>query len=1588
MSTFSFARNSMRDRTRRGLTTCAVLAVASALVVPPSASAQHAADQPAPRAGAPAKGALSPKPAAKPVSAPRVAGAKRAALQNFEQKVQPDGSIIGVPVELEMGISETMSEIMDRQAAADKLGPPEFKGASGKPPKINELRSRNPQNPDSINTPSWPMIDTGPANEKTHTILAPQTIGTNFTSATVLGVNPTGSLPPDTMGAVGPTQFITAVNGRIVSFNKATGAADGVINTTEDTFFTSVRNGAGTSDPRIRYDRLTGRWFVIIINVSTPNRVLLAVSNTSTITGATVWTFFFIPIDTTPPAISATCLFDYPTLGIDDDALYIGGNNFCGSPTQTFNSCDGFVVRKSSILGAGPIVVTAFRGLVPTASGAGPYTPQGVDNFDPASNEGYFIGVDNATFGTLMLRRVSTPGGTPTISANVSITVPSTAFPITVRHLGNTTTAGRLDALDDRLFAAHIRNGRLWTAHNIGVDNTGVTGTTSRDGCRWYELQGIVSPGTPSVVQSGTVFAATAANDVDQLNYWIPSIMVSGQGHAAIGSSVAGTGVAINARTRGRLSIDTLGTMQAEAAITTSATDYTPSFDTGAGRGSRRWGDYSYTCVDPMDDMTMWTTQMFCDAVDSYGVRVTRLIAPPPPTPMPANDADGNPVAVYPYPAGKPSFQVSLTGTAAELAAGEGYYDPGTTGFAVTPNRLTAAVSGGVTVNSVTYVDRTSIVLDLSSVGATQGLQTITITNPDGQQSSAAILNILAPNAVGLEQFTATRPASGGDGTVSLAWTTGFEVDNLGFNVYRESANGRRQLVTPKMIAGSALVSSDADHAVASRSYSFTDHPPGNSRRVRYWLEDVDTHGHATMHGPFRLRRAGPGDSASGKAPRSLTIDELGAARHDAVNSPVPFVPEEPVAELPELEPIQTASTPAPPGNGDVAAVKMTIRREGWYVVTAADLAGAGINPSSLDPRNLQLFAEGRQVPILVTGEADGRFDATDRIEFYGLGMNLPSTDARVAWLVAGSQAGLRIRQVPAAGTPAASGSYQFTVESRERLVYFPSLANGDAENFYGQVVTAEPVEQSVLLRGVDRSPVKRATVDVGLQGVTDGAHRVSVALNGQPIGEVGFTGTALGRLRVSVPADALVEGANVVTMTAQGTGVDVSLVEAVRVTYFHQPLADDNVVRAPVTGLAQGTVVTYGGFSSPEVRVVDVTNPSQPVELLGTVAPYAGGNAVTVRTMPGARTLYAFASPAVRRPDAIVVNQPTAWRTFTGADLLIVAPRAFFPALQPLVAARQAEGLTVALVDVEDAFDEFSFGVRDPRGLQAFIGWTLDRWQVRPRYVLLAGDGSYDPRDYFGYGIVDRIPVKLFDSRFLETASDEWFADRNGDGVAEAAIGRLPAQTPEACAAMVQKILAYGSTPASGEVVFVSDTGDTFDFHAESARVLASIPSAIPRREIERGVLGDSAARTAVLGAFGAGPRLLSWNGHGSVGVWRGNLLTAADAGGMTNGGALPIVTTMTCLNNYFTEPSASSLGESLVLSPGGGAAAVWASTALTAPEEHTPLNAEFYRVVFANPGMRLGDAIRAARGVARESDTRRSWVLLGDPSMRVKVQ
>ncbi len=521
-----------------------------------------------------------------------------------------------------------------------------------------------------------------------------QTIGsTNF-----LGVDVNDSLytPPDSMGAVGPSQFLLGVNGRIRTFTKA-GSADGKLDTTLNQFFSPITNRS-TTDPRVRYDRATGRWFVTAIDVPAAlinNKILIAVSNGSTITSATTWHFFTI-------AAPSGSFADFDTLGIDEDALYIGANLF--NDADELTDTQAWVVTKSSVLSTGPIHSTTF-GLLDWDAGIGPYSPEGVDNLDTGTNQGYFIGIDGFSSDQLDIVRVNNPGAaSPTLTGMVVPTV-ATGLPAAVSQ---PSPGPQLDGGDlPRLGNAVIRKGRLWTSHSMEVTSTGNVGAGGREGVRWYELQGLTSS-QPTVNQTGLIYDPS----VTPFSYWMSSVMVSGQGHAAFGFSRASTdgtlGFASAAMT-GRLATDTLGATDPVTLLQGSTFLYNDPFDDPV----ERWGDYSYTSVDPSDDMTMWTVQEYASNTDEWGVRVVQLKAPAP-TITGAGTA----------PVGSTTTPIVVNGT--------GFFEPGSS----FPNHLTVSVTGGVTVKNIVSVSPTEVVLNASTTGASAGNVTVTVTNPDGQTAN------------------------------------------------------------------------------------------------------------------------------------------------------------------------------------------------------------------------------------------------------------------------------------------------------------------------------------------------------------------------------------------------------------------------------------------------------------------------------------------------------------------------------------------------------------------------------------------------------------------------------------------------------------------------------------------------------------------------------------------------------------------------------------------------------------------------------------------------------------------------------------
>jgi len=253
-------------------------------------------------------------------------------------------------------------------------------------------------------------------------------------------------------------------------------------------------------------------------------------------------------------------------------------------------------------------------------------------------------------------------------------------------------------------------------------------------------------------------------------------------------------------------------------------------------------------------------------------------------------------------------------------------------------------------------------------------------------------------------------------------------------------------------------------------------------------------------------------------------------------------------------------------------------------------------------------------------------------------------------------------------------------------------------------------------------------------------------------------------------------------------------------------------------------------------------------------------------------------------------------------------------------------------------------------------------------------------------------VPTRIIETAALKTASDDWFSDFLGNGFATLATGRLPVRTTTDAANVVGKITGYESGasagPWSSQVLLIGDENSGYDYTGATNLVGQIVPATLGVTKILAD--GQSSARVEqqIVAAMNSGQVLVNFLGHGSVEQWSlAGFFSDTDATGLTNGGNLPFVVSMDCLSGFFQDVYTTSLAESLLLAPDGGAVAVWASSGFTSADPQVTMDRALVVQVFANPGRPIGNSILKAKAGTVDPDVRRTWILFGDPAMRLRV-
>lgn len=469
------------------------------------------------------------------------------------------------------------------------------------------------------------------------------------------------------------------------------------------------------------------------------------------------------------------------------------------------------------------------------------------------------------------------------------------------------------------------------------------------------------------------------------------------------------------------------------------------------------------------------------------------------------------------------------------------------------------------------------------------------------------------------------------------------------------------------------------------------------------------------------------------------------------------------------------------------------------------------------------------------------------------------------------------------------------------------------------------------------------------------------------------------------------------------------------------------NFIFMDATNTGAGKKTKYQIGSSRNLTIWDVTNPLLPVQIPGALS---SGTFSFVQATDSLKTFLVFdgsnylqvtnAGPLANQnlhalpiPDGFIISHP---------DFLSEAKR---------LAAHHLthDSLKIAVVNVQEIYNEFAGGSPDLCAVRDFLRMFYLKAPTpadRPKYVALFGRASYDYK-YRQKPNSNFIPT--FESwesftptgsycsddffGFLDDNEGNWDLGTNVNEVLDIGIGRLPATNITEATELVNKVIAYNTAVAFGpwrnKLVFVADDEDNNTHQTQADALANNLLTSYPELNIEKiyldaykkestaGGARYPDAQKAINQAIQNGCLIFNYTGHGGeVGLTAERVLGIDDINRWTNavsGGQvkLPLFVTATCEFSRFDDPARQAAGELVLLSPTGGAIALFTTVRLVFSGQNEILNRKFYEnagldSASRNSIQRLGDIARKTKNAYTLPDANtRNFTLLGDPFLGI---
>lgn len=730
---------------------------------------------------------------------------------------------------------------------------------------------------------------------------------------------------------------------------------------------------------------------------------------------------------------------------------------------------------------------------------------------------------------------------------------------------------------------------------------------------------------------------------------------------------------------------------------------------------------------------------------------------------------------------------------------------------------------------------------------------------------------------------------------------------------------------------------------------------------------------------------------------------------------------------------------------------KIYLAKEGVYRLTYNFLSLAGVPMQNLYLSKIQIFNNGIEIPLYIHDTNNNNlFDNDDYCEFVGLPpspspnsyLNIYNTKNIYWFSYEADSAGKRYNSVngfPTTWTNSYSAT-PFTIHYEEdkifeRLGHAPDDKRdywfwGKTSGLNGELLNAFAAEfPSPKNLSSSATSLK---IRVNLQGMTTETcltpdHRIKFALTSQPIGEFTFDGPNTATFETTVNFSQVgIFPTNNMQVNAYGDipvnpcSPSSSKYDEVRVNWFeieylrdHRADANNFFFEAPSD--ANG-ITRFGVFNwlRDNMRILIpgkssvITNPQITNDIYKMV--------LFVDNVSEKQKYYCVAEDYSVLPDSIRKTENSNLRSTTnGADLIIISHPNFLSAAERLKNYRLTNfpdtlvsNPRVEIVNINDIYNEFSYGLLNPYAIKDFVSYAFNNWQTpAPAYVVLLGDMSYDYRSLIPGSRPDFIPSIPYHARvYGQAASDNSFVAVAGDDFKpDLAIGRLSCETLDEANILVDKIINYPNDNGKKwkqNVMLISSGADEADENLlgfnESNFVLDRnylIPNGISSNKIFRypnplypDQFQYKGEGPEIRAGFNEGAVIANYYGHGGGYQWD-LVFNNDDIYQLNNQGRLPFISSVTCYTAHFDNQDV--FGEQFNKVPGKGSIAFFGSSGLTFWTIGKYFNEIMFGQIFNSKKRIIGKAIQSAKNILPEggyySDQLSLLTLLGDPLLELAI-